>query len=407
MFGRLTLTLLALLLLASALAHQTPLFLLTLAFLLAAGVSEIWKTYCLTGLEYRRHFSKTRVEFGETIELEVEIVNRKLLPLAWLEIEDEIPRELPPGRGKARASHKQGRALLTSLVALRPFERIRRRYQIPCTTRGEHVFGPVRLRTGDLFGLVTREVELEQIDAVIVRPRVVSLSALGLPARQPLGDTRIRSWLFEDPSRLVGAREHRPGDSLRRINWAASARTQQLQVKVYEPTTSHQIMLFLDLNTAAGEWWGLVYDADALELSVTTAASLATWALGEGYPVGLACNGMQRFGTARIEIPPSSAAPQLPLLLDTLGRLQPFAVRAFERTLAESARRLAYGTTVVVVSAALGPPALDELLAMRRRGHPVTVISTGRQPALRSLDGLVVRAVGPPESWRHREAIAL
>src|SRR5438105_1590965 len=121
--------------LVSWLARQTPLFLLALALLLAAGLSQLWKRYCLAGLEYRRRFSHQRVTFGETIELEIEIVNRKLLPLAWLEIEDEIPADLPPERSKVARSHKADRAILNSLIALRPFERVRRRYRIPCNAR--------------------------------------------------------------------------------------------------------------------------------------------------------------------------------------------------------------------------------------------------------------------------------
>src|SRR5436190_1792347 len=231
--------------LVSWLARQTPLFLLALALLLAAGLSQLWKRYCLAGLEYRRRFSHQRVAFGETIELEIEI---------------------------------------------------------------------------------------ELIDTVVVFPRVVPVTALGLPAHEPLGNWRVHSWLFEDPSRLVGARAYRPGDSLRRINWAASARTQQLQVKVYEPTTSHKLMLFLDLNTTPGEWWGLIYDSEALELSISTTASLAAWALAAGYPVGLATNGTRRFAPSRLAVEPTSSPTQLPAILEALGRLQPFAVRPFDRT---------------------------------------------------------------------------
>src|SRR5262249_33152756 len=109
MFGPATLTLLTLLLLISLLARQTPLFLLALALLLAALLSRLYERYCLTGLEYRRRFSRRQVPFGETVDLEIEVVNRKLLPLAWLDVEDEIPRELLPARSKVVGSHKAGR----------------------------------------------------------------------------------------------------------------------------------------------------------------------------------------------------------------------------------------------------------------------------------------------------------
>jgi uncharacterized protein (DUF58 family) len=400
MFGAGTLTFLVLFLVVSILAHEAPLFLLSLALLVAAGLSRVWERHCLDGLEYRRHFTTHRASFGETIELSVEIVNRKILPLAWLEIEDEIPRELPPSRGKILYSHKPTRSLVAMLIALRPYERIYRRYPIPCTVRGEHIFGPVRLRTGDLFGLVSREMTYEETDVLVVYPRVVPLTALGLPAHQPLGEIRTRSWLFEDPSQLAGIRAYRPGDSLRRVHWAATARTQQLQVKVFEPTTSHKLAIFLNVKSTPGGWWGLDYDPDALEMAITTAASVSAWAIEQGYQVGLWTNGMHRFGHLRVSVDSSSSSSQLSRILEALGRLQPIAVRPFDETLAQDTSRLAYGSTIVVISAVLTEPVVAELLGLRRRGHSVTLLYVGRQTMPGALDGIVMRQVGPPGAWR-------
>lgn len=400
MLGSATLWALAVLLLLSILARQLPLFVLSLALLVAAGVSKLYERYCLTGLEYCRRFSRCAAGFGETIELEVEVVNRKLLPLAWLEIADEIPRTLPPVRGRVLYSHRPGRALLTALLALRPYERVRRYYQIPCTVRGEHRFGPVRLCTGDLFGLVTREELRSQEDILIVYPRVVPVAGLGLPARRPLGEVRTRSWLFEDPSRLAGVRDYRPGDSLRRIHWAATARSQRLQAKVYEATTSHTLVIFLNLQSTPAEWWGLGYDPDVLELSIMTAASLTAWAFDQGYQVGLVTNGMHYFRRMKVAVGPTGDPARLPDFLEALGRLQPIVVRPFEAVLTEDARRLPFGATIVAVTGVLTAPVVATLLSLARRDHAVTVVLTGRQDAPASLAGLTVRRAGPPEAWR-------
>ncbi|HLG52104.1 MAG TPA: DUF58 domain-containing protein [Chloroflexota bacterium] len=400
MFSPGALIVFAILLILSAIAHQLPLFLLSLTLLGAAGLSRLWERYCLVGLEYRRRFSTDRAAFGETIDLEIEIVNRKLLPLAWLEIEDEIPRELPPARGTIFHSHKATRSLISSLLALRPYERVRRHYPLPCTVRGEHVFGPVCLRTGDLFGAVSRELTDERTDILIVYPRVVPLTALGLPAHHPLGDQRLRSWLFEDPNRPAGVRDYHPGDSLRRIHWPASARTQRLQVRIFEPTTRHTIALFLNLKSTPGDWWGLEYDPDVLELTITTAASVGVWAIEQGYAVGLWTNGMHRLGRLHVALAPGRAPDQRDRLLEALGRLQPIPVRPFEQTLAQDSRHLPYGTTIVAISAVLTPPIAAALRALRHRGYPVTLITTGRQPVTAALDGIVIRRVGPPDAWR-------
>ncbi len=391
---------LAALLALSLLTRETSLFLLTLSLLLAALLSRLWERYCLVGVEYRRRFSRNRVPFGEETQMEVEVVNRKFLPLSWLEAEDELSQDLSPKRGRVRPCYKPGRVLLALLMALRPYERVRRRYTIPCLARGEHLVGPVRLRSGDLFGFVTVERTAELVDSFVVYPRVVPLTRLGMPARHPLGDLRAQSWIFEDVSRLAGAREQRPGDGLRRVHWPASARTQRLQTRVYEATTSHKLMILLNLATGgeAGSDYG--YDPDVLELGITTAASVAQWGLDQGYQVGLRSNGRHRESRRSVAVESGRDNVHLERILLALGRLQPLQSQHFETLLAEEARRLPFGVTLVTVTAALTPAVAQGLLGLRRHGYPVAVLLTGRQGDGASLEGITVRRVGPPEAWR-------
>lgn len=356
------------------LTRQPALFLLALALLGAAWLSRLWEKHCLSRLEYRRTFSRTRVSFGETIELVIEVVNRKPLPLAWLEIEDEIPRDLQPTRGQISPTIHRSRSLLVNLLAPRPYELIRRHYFIPALQRGEHLFGPVRLRSGDLFGSTTREETLYLVESVIVYPRLVDLTELGLPARQPLGNLRASSWLFEDPSRVAGAREYRPGDSMRRIHWAATARTQQLQVKVYEATTSHKLEIFLNLSADDDYWWGQTAEPTALEPAITTAASVAVWALDRGYPVGLHTNGVHRGNWAPVGLEPRADPDQRERILLALGRLQLITARPFGELVADEARRLPFGATVVLVSTVLGARVAEAAISLRARGHAVTIL---------------------------------
>jgi uncharacterized protein (DUF58 family) len=406
MLGAATWPVLVLLLLASVVGRQVPLFALSLGLLLARALSAIWERYCLAGLEYRRRLCRTRVGFGEEIELEIEIVNRKILPLAWVQIDDEIPRALPPAAGWVRESHRPNRALLSSLIGLRPYERVRRRYRIPCLSRGEHLIGPVRIRTGDLLGLTWREVELDHLDTLVVTPRVIPVAAV-LPARRPLGDRRTRSWLFEDVSRIAGAREYRPEDSPRRIHWPATARSQRLQVKVFEPTASERLMVLVDLASVPALGPGPRIDRAVLELTLAAAASIVAWGLAAGHEVGLGTNGVHRGSLGRVRADPSRAPAQLPRLLEMLGRLGPLPPRPFEATLAEEVRRMTFGTTVVVLAAELGPRAMAQLQQVRRRGHAVRVLLTGRRPSTASPGGPRLERIGPPEAWPELAALSL
>jgi uncharacterized protein (DUF58 family) len=384
----------------SIVTKAPPLFAVSLVLLLAVGVSRLWEKYCLTGIEYRRGFSNHRVSFGEEIVMELEIVNRKLLPVFWMEFEDEIPSALRPAVGRVFPCNRHGRSILAGLVALRPYERIRRQYPIHCLARGDHCFGPLLLRSGDLIGMVDCELRVRAEDYLIVYPRILALTDLGLPPRSPLGDLRAQSWLFEDVSRSAGAREYRPGDGLRHIHWPASARSQTLQTRVYETTTSHLLGIFLNVDTDEDEIREGGQADDVLELAITSAASIASWGLERGYQTGIFTNGRQRQSKGYVVVEPASDGAQLERILLALARLQPMEAVSFYRLLSDQFDHLPFGTTVVVVTAALSPLVSAQLLDLRARGHAATVVLAGRGDAPGHIPGVTVRHVGPPESWR-------
>ena len=93
-----------LILIISLALHQVPLALVSLLFILTGGVSRLWNRYCLHRIEYRRRLSQNQVFFGEEIVFEIEITNRKPLPLPWLQIEDELPERVTLLKGKPTAT---------------------------------------------------------------------------------------------------------------------------------------------------------------------------------------------------------------------------------------------------------------------------------------------------------------
>jgi uncharacterized protein (DUF58 family) len=366
--------------------------------LLVAGVSWVWERYCLVGLGYRRSLGQTRAMFGEEVSLTLEIVNDKPLPLAWLEIEDTVPGPglmLKPAN--VSPSHIPGRRILGILLSVRWYERVRRHYRVTCAARGFHAFGPATLRTGDVFGLATQEVEIPGEDYLLVYPKIVPLERLGLPARNPFGDVPLRrQWLFEDPMRTVGVREYRPGDSPRRLHWTATARApgQALQVKVFEPTTTHRLHVVLNISTGGQNWSWQGYDPEVLEAAIATAASVANWATERGLLVGLAANAKLFRSSAAVRIPPSRDPRQMMHVLEALARLVPMATMAAETLVELEGRELAYGTTVVMVTAFANQELVQQLQRLRRAGHqPALLLVTSAEQPLAPLDGLPAYAI--------------
>jgi uncharacterized protein (DUF58 family) len=394
----------ALLLIAALVLRSGPLALLGAGLLVAALSVGLWGRYALRGVTYRRHLGEQRAAFGEELPFRVEIDNRKPLPLPWLEADDSLPAGLELLERPLRPERGTGRALLRQVVSLGWFERVRLRYRLRCGARGAFTLGPVRLASGDPFGFVAREVHLGALDRLLVYPKVLPLSALGLPSRHPLGDGPDRRRLFDDPARLAGVRPYVAGDSPRHIHWKASARQQALQTRIYEPTTSHTLMLYLNLASFEGYWWAAL-NRDLLELSIVAAASVASWGLEQGYHVGLATNGSPAGGGDEIGIAPAGGAQHRVRLLEALARVSQFARTPLEGMLRRDRTRLPWGTTVVVVTAVLSPTILEALDALRGGGHAPAVLHVGGQspPAF---PGLPVFHVPDSVPWTDLPSIA-
>jgi uncharacterized protein (DUF58 family) len=404
------------LMIGSAVVHQALIFVAGLLALALAVIPELWYRFCLSGLVYRRQLGERRVFFGETITLRLSMENRKILPLPWLEIEDEFPEPLGLRGGRLSPHFKPRRMILTSELSLWWFQRVSRRYQVHCVARGVFTLGPVTLRSGDPFGLLTREQRIEQLDTLLVYPPILPIERFGLPSRHPFGERAAPRRLLEDPLRVVGVRDWLPGDGLRRVHWKATARAMTLQSKVYDPTTTWTLALFLNVNSYTNPVLGI--NPPLLELAMAAAASVAAWAIEQGYAVGLFSNGVQAMAevdelpqsaseaaskeaylAARVHLPPSSRPEQFPRMLEALGRLIPYFGSPIEQLFLTEQARLPIGSTVVLIStaAAVTPTLIETLLQVRARGHAVALLLAGDAPIEAS--GLLVYRLGAEEVW--------
>ncbi len=179
---------------------------------------------------------------------------------------------------------------LVNTFSLWSFQRVTRRYQLGCSARGVFSFGPAVLRSGDPFGWLVREERLPARESLLVYPVVAPIESFGLPPRHPFGERATPRRLLEDPLRVAGVREYIRGDDPRRIHWKATARAGELRSKIYEPSSQYRLLILLDINTYQEAWMGL--DPEIQELTIAAAASIAMWALDEGYAVGLLANSL-------------------------------------------------------------------------------------------------------------------
>jgi uncharacterized repeat protein (TIGR01451 family) len=354
--------------------HQIALALICLLFLLTGGVSRLWNRYCLHRIEYHRRLSQNHAFFGDEIIYEIEVTNRKPLPLAWLQVEDELPEKVTLLKGKVEQS-SEDRVLLKNIFPINMYHRVRRRFPVLCNQRGVFLFGPTYIRSGDLFGFFRKEIKFTKQDYLLVYPRLVSLEKLGIASRQLFGDIRLRRHLFQDPVLTAGVREYSPGDSLKRIHWKSTARLGRLQTKVFEPTTTVDISLFLDVRTLRAPLWGSIFQLQELGIIVT--ASIAQAALDAGFRVGLNVNQITRYSEGMLKVPHSGHPDQLQHILEALAQLHQVESVAMSTLIRQEAPALTWGSTLLVISAQPGETLLATLVDLKRVGRSVVLVKIG------------------------------
>jgi len=404
MIGELWLFFSIALLILSIISKQVPLFLISLLFFMAGGIARLWNKYSLQRVEYRRRLSSNRVFFGEEVKMEVEVSNRKPLPLPWLQADDEIPKEVTLLKGKTIPDYSLTHQLLSNLFSISWYHRVKRHYTILCPHRGYFTFGPVKISSGDMFGFFTRYKEIDTRDYLMVYPKIVPLEKLGIPSRQPLGEIRTRNHLFQDPVLTMGIREYQYGDSLKSIHWKSTARTGRLQTKIFEPTTTIDMGIFLDVRTVQPPYQGVI--TEKLELAIVTAASMANDALTEGYRVGLYVNQNKPDSVELIHLPPNRHPEQLKHILEALAAVKPVYTTPIEGMVAHESRNLPWGSTMVVITAAPTESLLSALFRMKRVGRKVVLIMIGNHEAISS-NGLITYYISDNISWEKMESISL
>ena len=248
-----------------------------LALMLSASLL-LWQRYCLSGVSYARRLGADRAFFGDTVALTIELTNLKPLPLTWLQVTDPVPHGLRVEAGGTAAADAANAVdvhappkPLTVLLAMLPYQRVARRMRVHCGRRGDHVFGPAALESGDYLGALSNRATRPATDRLIVYPKIFPVQLAGLPSQQLLGRTAVRRHMLADPVRTMGTREYRPGDSYRAIDWRASARRDAIMVRVFEPSTTPALDIVVNFLAATHGWSR--WETDGLEFALSVAST--------------------------------------------------------------------------------------------------------------------------------------
>lgn len=387
-------------LVVAALLHSGALGFAALAASALAALVVTTRRRVFTAFTFERTLSRRVVPWGSELEVTMSVTNAKLLPLVWMRVRDEWPAGLEPvGFALGPVNHRGTRSFIQT-ISVRWYERLRRHYRVRCVARGLHRFGPVELEAGDPFGIAGVSRTLEARQEVAVLPRVLDVPGFDLLTGAPLVEEIVAHSLAHDPTALRGMRAYQPGDSLRAINWRATARWGTLFTNELDPAALAAVRLLLDVSALHKVWEGI--DPDRMELLCVVAASLAAAFAAHGFGVGLAANARLARDWRTVDIEPAEGA--LPEVLETLARVLPYPGRGLGALLAAELADESSGADCVVVTTALRPGVRGSL-ARLREARPTKVVYVGRPT---EDEAPLVDIVVPGDfDWRTRDALPL
>ncbi len=201
----------------------------------------------------------------------------------------------------------------------------------------------------------------------------------------------IRRWalrhtqpIFEDPSRVRGKRDYVSGDSLRRIDWKATAALGRLQVKQFEPSIALETAIVLNLNRDEYDYHTR---DEATELAIVIAASLANWIVAQRQAIGLYVNGTDPIRTngAVQTLPPRKGRAQLTRLLDVLARVRVAETARLLLLLQREMPHLSWGTTLILITGTGDDELFDAILRARQAGLNVVLTLVGMVPTIAAI----------------------
>jgi uncharacterized protein (DUF58 family) len=343
-----------------------------------------------------RHDGAIELEVGQSTDIVVDITNRSKLPIAWLLVEDLLPKaafaQRPP------ALRIDGSRIEVFFLPAGQTRQLR--YRITCQRRGYYQIGPTVLETGDLMGLSRRYRIGAPPQYILVYPRSVPMAGYDIASPRPIGEIRIRNAVMQDPTRIRGIRKWQIGDPLRSVHWAATARTGTLHSKVYEPTSIAGATLILDLHRDTNPDQNEPVRSD---LAISLAASIAAAFYEMNQPIALLSNGrdaadrirtegfdtdFRTRGAAQTEVAMRDRDDRLrPVIVDAdrgpvhfqelrrvLARLELSDGLSIAETVVNAQQRLAHDTTLIVITQKCDRQTAAMLIGMRRRGWAVAVV---------------------------------
>lgn len=236
---------------------------------------------------------------------------------------------------------------------------------------GPYEVGPLRVLAEDPGGIVVRDIEVSDAQRLLCFPRVEDLRDQPLKSR--MATPYIGLHEVQQPGdgfEFYALRQYESGDSIRMINWRASARTEEMIVNQRVKESFAKVTVLLDGR--AWEGMGIRKHAPWFR-GARAAAALAEAFMGARDRVTF-----RVLGDEVHEVKPQAPTRQRRQILETIAGHRPTGTRSLAAYVEEILPRLRPRSLFVLVTSLEGEPGIGQAVKqLRAREIPVLVVTPG------------------------------
>ncbi len=314
-----------------------------------------------------RRLDLHRVFEGDSLRIDIDITNPGSR-LLFLEVRDRLPRQLKVEEGAPYDFVALPRGGTASL-----------HYTVGAPLLGVYAVGPTDLRLEDPFGLFFEERAVEGDSTLWVLPRKEDLRKAALLSRLPLpllGEHQVNR--PGDGFDFFALREYVPGDTMRQVNWKASARSGKMMVNQMERTTAAEIAIFVDGRAIIEV--GPEDSSPRLGIARATATIVDFAYVKKDNARVIIYNDHVR------EIEPMPAERMIPYILETMAELSPRGDVPLRIAVSDVLPSLKPSTPVVIISSLLDDATISEAVSILLANDMVVTVITPEPVSLPGVD---------------------
>lgn len=255
----------------------------------------IYMKFWARGLEVNIRFEGREIFEGERGRLVETITNGKRLPLPMIKCKFQTSRNLMFDNSTVNQSTDN--YYRNDVFTLGGREKLTRTIAFTAAKRGLYNITSAELVGTDMFFTLQTVLMKKLYDEVYVLPRPFNTNEFKNSLQWINGEIKSKCHLIEDPFEFRGIREYQPYDSMKSINWKATAKTGELRVNMRDFTSQKVVRIFLNL-----EDMGIIKRTEAQEAAIKVAAGLVKSFTEEDMEFALYSNGVDCLSQQPIRI---------------------------------------------------------------------------------------------------------